>query len=145
MTAQLKEKKKLLKVIVDSNAFFVPLQFNIDIFEELKPLLGAKFELILLSPIQRELEAIAEKGSQKMRKWATYALELAKKCTRAEMKYEKGDSPDDVIADVAKKWGCPVFTNDRELRRRLRDISVPVIYVRQKSRLEIEGRITPPV
>jgi rRNA-processing protein FCF1 len=34
-----------------------------------------------------------------------------------------------------------VFTNDRQLRNRLRDINVPVIYVRQKSRLEIDGRL----
>jgi rRNA-processing protein FCF1 len=42
---------------------------------------------------------------------------------------------------IAKEWGSPVFTNDRLLRKRLRDISVPVIYVRQKSRLEIDGMI----
>ncbi|RLI16819.1 nucleotide-binding protein, partial [Candidatus Bathyarchaeota archaeon] len=34
-----------------------------------------------------------------------------------------------------------VFTNDRNLRKRLRNINVPVIYVRQKSRLEIDGRL----
>ena len=48
---------------------------------------------------------------------------------------------DDVIVKVAKAWNSPVFTNDRQLRKRLRDISVPVIYVRQKSRLEIDGLI----
>jgi len=46
---------------------------------------------------------------------------------------------DDVIVEVAREWGAVVFTNDKLLRRRLRDISVPVIYVRQKSRLEIDG------
>jgi rRNA-processing protein FCF1 len=40
---------------------------------------------------------------------------------------------------VARKCDCPVFTNDRKLRQRLRNINVPVIYVRQKSRLEIDG------
>jgi len=43
---------------------------------------------------------------------------------------------------VAKKWSSPVFTNDIQLKRKLRDISVPVIYVRQKTRLDIDGLIS---
>jgi len=141
MTAKPKRKKSIVRVILDSNAFFVPLQFKIDIFEELKTLLNTKFEPVLLSPVQKELETIAEKGSPKMRKLASYALNLVEKCTFLEVEDRIVGSPDDAIVEVAKKKNWLVFTNDRELRRRLRDISVPVIYVRQKSRLEIEGRI----
>lgn len=133
--------KKPLKVILDSNALFAPLQFKIDIFEELQRLLNKKFELILLLPIRKELETIAEKGSPKMRKLASYALGLSEKCTFLEVEDEITWCPDDAILETARKWKAPVFTNDRELRKRLRNISVPVIYVRQKSHLEIEGRI----
>lgn len=126
---------------MDSNALFVPLQFKIDIFEELKKLLNMKFELILLSPIRRELEKLAENGSPKMRKNASYALKMAEKCKLVELDEKiAGSSPDDVIFQVAREWKSLVFTNDRELRKRLRNINVPVIYVRQKSRLEINGR-----
>lgn len=141
MTAQTQHKKTPLKVILDSNALFVPFQFKIDIFEALETLLGRKFEPILLTPIKKELETIAEKGSPKMRKWASYALKLAEKCVSLELKDEVAESPDDAIVETAKKCNCLVFTNDRELRKRLRDISVPVIYVRQKSHLEIDGRL----
>jgi len=55
---------------------------------------------------------------------------------------DKGEATDDVIARVAKSWNTPVFTNDRALKVRLRDISVPVIYLRQKSRLFIDGLIS---
>jgi rRNA-processing protein FCF1 len=142
MATESKRAKKTLKVILDSNALFVPLQFKIDIFEELKTLLSVKFELVVLSPIRRELEIIAEAGSPKMCKLASYALKLAEKCVFFEVEKEKAAlSPDDVIVEMAKRWNCPVFTNDRELRKKLRNISLPVIYVRQKSRLEIDGRI----
>ena len=57
---KLKSRKKPLKIILDSNALFVPLQFKIDIFEEIKKLLNMKFELIILPPILRELEELAE-------------------------------------------------------------------------------------
>jgi rRNA-processing protein FCF1 len=141
MTEKPKHKEKTAKVILDSNAFFVPLQFKIDIFEELQTLLNVKFEAVLLSPILKELETIAEKGSPKMRKQASYALKLAEKCAFLEVKKKIAGSPDDAILEAARKCNCLVFTNDRKLRKRLRNISVPVIYVRQKSHLEIDGRI----
>jgi len=141
MTPKSEQQKKKLKVILDSNALFVPLQFKIDIFEELKTLLGVRFELVLPLSILKELHGISEKGSPKMQKWAAYALELAKRCEVVQFEEEKEGSPDDAIVNMASKWNCPVFTNDRALRKRLRDISAPVIYVRQKSRLEINGRI----
>ncbi len=134
--------RKLLRIILDSNAFFIPLQFKIDIFEELKRLLNVRYEVILLPPVQRELQAMAQEGSPKRKRYALYALGLAEKCKLIELDEEYADStPDDIILNIAHKWKCIVFTNDKELRKKLRDINVPVIYVRQKSRLEIEGRI----
>ena len=134
-------ERKKLKVILDSNALLVPLQFKIDVFSDLERLLNRSFEVILLSPVKRELEALARKGSPKMRKNASYALKLAKKCRYVEVDFPASELTDDVIVKIAEEWKSPVFTNDRKLRQRLRDISVPVIYVRQKSRLEIDGMI----
>lgn len=134
-----KVKEKPLRIIVDSNALFVPLQFKIDIFEELKRLLNRNFELVLISPVREELEKLAERGSPKTRKTASYVLKLAEeKCVYYRMD-QSFKVADEAIIQLAKKWGCLVFTNDRELKRRLRNINVPVIYVRQKSRLEIDG------
>ena len=134
-------KRETVKVILDSNALFVPFQFKIDIFESLEQLLERSHEVILLSPIKRELEVLTKKGSPKMRKNALYALKLAEKCKYVEVDAPASALADDVIVKIAKEWKSPVFTNDRQLKKRLRDISVPVIYVRQKSRLEIDGMI----
>ena len=128
------------EVIVDSNALFAPLQFKIDMFGELERLLNRRFELILLSPVRGELETLAAEGSPKTRRMANFALKLAEKCRYVEVNSSK-KVVDDVIVETAAKWRTPVFTNDSQLRKRLRDISVPVIYLRQKSRLEIDGMI----
>lgn len=141
MTASLK-KIQPLKVILDSNAFFVPLEFKIDIFEGLKGLLGRNVEFVLLSPVKRELELLAGGGSPKIRREALFALQLAEKCKYVAVETNEKTTTDDVIVRVAKSWDSPVFTNDRQLKKRLRDISVPVIYVRQKSRLYIDGLIS---
>jgi hypothetical protein len=140
MAVQTKPVKKL-RIILDANALFVPVQFKIDILEELKKLLNRNFEPILLSPTRRELERITVEGSPETRKQAGYALKLAEKCTFLEVQQEKNTPTDDLIVQVASKHKYAVFTNDRQLRNRLRDINVPVIYVRQKSRLEIDGRL----
>ena len=134
-----KPEQKKLKIILDSNALFVPLQFRIDVFNELERLLNRRFELILLSAVKRELEILAEKGAPKMRRNACCALRFAERCRLVEVDAEPSAPVDDVVVEAAKAWDAVVFTNDKQLRKRLRDISVPVIYVRQKSRLEIDG------
>ena len=140
MRTELKPRTKSLKIILDSNAFFVPLQFKIDIVEELKTLLNMRHELVLLSPVKQELERLVNEGSPQTRKDAVYALKLAEKCELLNV--EDDETPvDDVIMEAARKGDCAVFTNDKQLRKKLRDINVPVIYVRQKSRLNLDGRL----
>lgn len=133
--------KQALKVIADSNALFVPLQFKIDIFNELTRVLNRNFDLVLLSPVKRELETLAEKSSPKTRKNAVFALSLAEKCKYVKVLEKPKELTDDAIVRIAMQWKAPVFTSDKLLKKRLRDISLPVIYVREKSRLEIDGMI----
>jgi uncharacterized protein len=134
-------KTEPLKVILDSNALFVPLEFKMDIFEELRRLLNRNIEYILLSAVKHELEMLAAGDEPKTRRQASFALQLAEKC-RLVMVEDRKEQTDDAIVRIAKNWNAPVFTNDRVLKRRLRDISVPVIYLRQKSRLDIDGLIS---
>ena len=135
------KKSQTLKVILDSNAFFIPLEFRIDIFVEVERLLNRRIDFVLLSPVKRELEVLSAKDSPKIRRQAFFALKISEKCMYVPVEEDEKITTDDAIIRVAKAWNCPVFTNDSQLRRRLRDISVPVIYLRQKSRLVIDGLI----
>jgi rRNA-processing protein FCF1 len=140
--ASLPKKTETLKVILDSNALFIPLEFKIDIFEELRRLLNRNVEFVLLSPVKHELELLATKNSPKVRREASFALKLAEKCKYVPVENDEKLTTDDAIVKVARNWNSPVLTNDRQLKKKLRDISVPVIYVRQKSRLDIDGMIS---
>ncbi len=128
-----------IKVILDSNFLFIPSKFQIDIFEELLNLLNQQFDPILLSVTQQELHTIAKKGSPKIQKHASLALKLAQKCRIVQVNQGEDEAPDDVVVRVAEKWKCPVATNDRKLRNRLRSKGIPVIFLREKARLELEG------
>ena len=128
-------------MILDSNFLFIPSQFHVDIFEELESLLGQRVDSVLLSPTYREIRKISEKGSPKMRQQASLALKLAQKChiVRIEKGFE--ETYDDVIVRVAREWRCPVATNDGTLRRKLRSKGIPVVFLRQRCRLELEGAL----
>ena len=130
-----------VKVILDANFLFVPSQFNLDIFEELANLLTQRFEPILLSSTQKELQGLAESNSLKTRKQALLALRLAEKCRFVPIEKGLRETYDDVIVRVAAEWKSPVATNDSELKRKLRKSGVPVIFLRQKCRLELEGAV----
>jgi rRNA-processing protein FCF1 len=134
-------KQDPIKVVLDANFFLVPSQFNVDIFEEVAKLLNQRFEPVLLSSTQRELQGLAESASPKKRKQALLALRLAEKCRLIPVEKGLKETYDDVIVRVAAEWKTPVATNDRELRRRLRNLGVPVIFLRQKQRLELEGAV----
>ena len=99
-------------------------------------------EFILLSSVKHELEVLSGRDSPKLRREALFALRLAENCKVVHIEDDENETVDDTILKVAKNWDSPVFTNDRQLKLRLRDISVPVIYVRQKSRLGIDGLIS---
>ena len=130
-----------LKIILDSNALFVPIEFKIDIFEEVERLLNRRVDLVLLSPVKRELELLATKDSPKIRRQASFALKFAEKCKYIPIGEDEKNKLTTSLLMLQKLGIRRVFTNDSLLRRRLRDIRVPVIYVRQKSRLEIDGLI----
>jgi len=130
-----------LRVILDSNFLLIPPQFQVAIFEELKKLLNQQFNPVLLLPTYQELLGIAEHGAPKLRRQASLALKLAEKCTIVSVETHCGENPDDVILRIAKEWRCPVATNDRELRKRLRREGVPTIFLRQRAYLTIEGLI----
>ena len=134
-------KEEKVKVVLDSNFLFVPSQFHLDIFEELANLLNQRFEPILLSSTQKELQGLAESNSPKKRKQALLALKLAEKCRVVPVDKGSRETYDDVIVRVAVEWKSPVATNDRELRKRLKNLGVPVIFLRQKQRLILEGAV----
>jgi rRNA-processing protein FCF1 len=135
------DSKEPLKVILDANFFFVPSQFNLDIFEELKNLLNQRFDPILLSSTKKELQGLAKSDSPKEQKQAQLALKFAEKCRAVSAEKASDETYDDVIVRVAAAWKSPVATNDRELRKRLRDVGVSVVFLRQKRRLALEGSV----
>lgn len=130
-----------VKIIFDSNFLLIQPQFRININKELEKILNRKIEGIIISPIYEELQRLSKRKEIKERKNALMTLQLIKNFDIVKVERLQNETVDDLIIRLAKKWNSPVATNDKELRRRLRSRSIAVIYLRQKSRLEVEGMI----
>jgi len=129
------------RIILDTNFLFIPSQFHLDIFEELNRVVGQRIEPLVLSPTLEELQKFARSKSVKISKQALLGLKLAEKCTIINVEREYDESNDDAILRAALKIKCAVATNDRKLRQKLRDVGVPVVFLRQKSTLMLDGSV----
>jgi rRNA-processing protein FCF1 len=124
-----------VKVLLDANALMMPAQFSIDLFDELRQLVGA-FEPLVLECVVRELAGISS-GQGRDAAAARYALVAAQQCTTVHLKVVSFDSVDEQVVDYAQKNGCLVVTNDRRLREMLLSRSIGVISMRKQKRLEL--------
>ncbi|HMK84261.1 MAG TPA: DNA-binding protein [Candidatus Bathyarchaeia archaeon] len=127
-----------VKVILDSNFLMIPFQFHIDIFQEIEYLLQKKVDFIVPSAVKQELTSISARGGEGSSE-ASLALQLASRCRVVEVSLQPEETVDDAIVKAAQKLSAVVATNDIELKKKLRDIPVPVVFMRDKSKLEIEG------
>jgi len=115
----------------------VPGLFGVDVVKELDRLLEQPHEFTIPSPVLQELRRISEQGKPKERTAAKIGLILAERGKVLEVK----GAADKVIVDLALKGRYIVGTTDAALRKELRHRGVPVIYLRQRSHLAIDGWI----
>jgi rRNA-processing protein FCF1 len=127
-----------IKVILDSNFLMIPFQFNLDIFQEIEFLLQKKVDFIVPSAVKSELTGISSRGGEGASE-ASLALQIASRCRVVEVSLDAGEAVDDAIVKASQKLGAVVATTDIELKNRLKTLKVPVIYLRDKSKLEIDG------
>jgi rRNA-processing protein FCF1 len=127
-----------VKVILDSNFLMIPFQFNLDVFQEIEYLLQRKVDFIVPSLVKSELTGISTRGGEGAPE-ASLALQLASRCRVVEVALNPGETVDDAILKASQKLGAVVATTDIELKKRLRDVNIPVVYLRDKSKLEVDG------
>lgn len=127
-----------MKILLDANALMMPVQFQIDIFDELRILLGA-IEPVVLSGVIRELTGLSRaKGRDGAA--ARHGLVLGERCTIVESGDLKSESVDAQMIEYAARNACMVVTNDRRIRDALLTRGIGVISMRNQKKLEILRR-----
>ncbi len=128
-------------VLLDSNFLFIPLKFGVDIFEELRRLLGENMKCLVTRPVLEELDLLRQGAKRGFLKEIRFARKMAEKCDVFEDSLKTGETVDQSLVRVAIEEGFNVATNDAELRKALKREGVSVVFLRQRAFLEIDGVI----
>jgi len=127
-----------VKILLDANALMMPAQFQIDLFDELRILVGG-FEPVVLSGVINELTGLSQvKGKDGAA--ARCALMLAQKCTLVESEDLDSRTVDAQVIEYTTRNDCLVVTNDRRIRDALFVRGIGVISMRKQKKLEILRR-----
>ena len=126
------------EVVIDTNFFMVPFQFNVDIITELEKLLPS-YNLTTPSFVINELKGLKRNKNAKIRLNANLALKLANssKVEIKDISLLESETVDDALLRVSEV----LATNDIELKNRAKDKGITVAYLRQKKYIAVEGKI----
>ncbi|MBM3291697.1 hypothetical protein FJY84_03370 [Candidatus Bathyarchaeota archaeon] len=128
-------------IIFDTNFLMLPIRFGIDIFEQLDRLLDFSYQASVTKSVINELNDLKKNAKSSLTKEIDFALSTLSKYKIIDDSLNNEGSVDLHLLKLAKENSYVVATTDSELRRRLRDERIPVIYLRQKNHLALEGYI----
>ncbi|MBE6494900.1 MAG: twitching motility protein PilT [Methanobrevibacter thaueri] len=126
------------EVVIDTNFFMVPFQFNVDIITELENLLPS-YKLTTPSFVINELKGLKNNNKGKTRSNANLALKLANssKVEIKDISLLENETVDDALLRVSEV----LATNDIELKNRAKNKGITIVYLRQKKYIAVEGKI----
>lgn len=113
-------------ILLDTNPFLLPGKFKVDVFEQIREEFG-KPKLYTLDLVVKELKKIS-KGRSSNSRYAKLGLELLKR-NKVEIIRSKEKTADREIERIGKTY--IIFTQDRNLIRKLKAKSISVISLRQ--------------
>ncbi len=141
---KLRQVNKLpLIVVVDTNFLAVPVQFGLDIFEEAGRVLERQLEFHIPDSVVFEMEKRwSNPRDNKERLAFNVARSLVQRCKIITIPEAwKKLSVDDQVLRYAKHVKGVLATNDKELRKKARFANIPVLFLRGRKKLEIDGTI----
>ena len=126
------------EVVIDTNFFMVPFQFNVDIITELENTLPS-YKLTTPSFVINELKGLKRNSKGKVRLNANLALKLANssKVEIKDISLLENETVDDALLRVSEV----LATNDIELKNRAKNKGITVAYLRQKRYIAVDGNI----
>ena len=126
------------EVVIDTNFFMVPFQFNFDIITELEKVLPS-YKLTTPSFVINELKGLKRNNKGKIRLNANLALKLANssKVEIKDISLLENETVDDALLRVSEV----LATNDIELKKRAKAKGITIVYLRQKNYITVDGKI----
>jgi len=130
-----------VKVVVDTN-FLLTMAQGVIAPSSLNDAINASYELVTTDAVVKELETMSKREDLLARE-AGFALKLLERLGVQVLRVKAG-SADESVLTLAKELvqsgdRVVVATNDKNLRRSVRRLGVPTLYLREEGlRLEID-------
>ena len=115
-----------MRVLLDTSFVLWAAERGLDLMVLLDEVLPYPMEKVTPVQVIRELQAMCEDRSAKRSGLARTALRIADPTTVLDV--ERDGDTDGILLALASGGGFVVATMDTDLRKRLREASVPVIY-----------------
>ncbi|HDD57481.1 MAG TPA: hypothetical protein ENF43_03075 [Thermoplasmatales archaeon] len=124
-------------VILDTNMILSIFEQSIDLKNSILNLIG-KCEIVVPRTVLKELYLLSVHGKGKRKINAQSAIDYVER--NFDIIENEGDTDTSLIS-LAKRLKAVVATNDRELRKKLRENSIPVLFLRERKKLVSDGTI----
>ena len=132
----------MILVLIDTNILIHQVKNPIDIMGEIKRLVPQKFKVVCIPQILEEISILINHSKSNKEKNILQMVEkIAKSYELVDFHTEEKLETDDSIIEFGKKNNVIVLTNDSQLRGNLRKYKIPVIFIRKRRHLELEGII----
>jgi len=133
MEADRRRNNKVRCAILDTNVLMYIYLKKIDVIGQLRELGFKKF--LVPSQVVEELKRLEVSLTGKEKRAARFALNIT---ANLEVVDVEAEGTDVSLISLAKKLGCVLITNDKELKRRAMKEGIQVGYVREMCRVEVE-------
>jgi rRNA-processing protein FCF1 len=130
-----------LFIVLDTNILLLASEGKFNITSEIERIVPQKHEVVFLSTCLKELEYLAERP--KMSRKILFAKKMLESLQIVDFDVSDEITVDDKIVQYAieNKSQCVVVTNDLELKNRLLEQNIAVIFIRSKTHLELIGTL----
>ncbi len=139
-------KRRMLKIIFDTNFLLIPGSLKVDIFSEIDRIIDEPYELYVVDKTFQELNNIIENQKGKYKTYAKIALQLIKQKSikvidvKQKSLYMNPDFDehivDDILLEISDK-NTIIATQDKELRKKLALKKIKTIILRNKKYVEL--------
>jgi|SRR3972149_3842260 len=135
-------KLLMVEILLDTNFLLLPGEYRVDIFAEIRRIITGPYELIILDRTIDELNALALTGKPRQKPATKIALLLVKKHKVRVIETGRTIHVDKLIKDYAAKLprgGLIIATQDAQLKKALAKQHIPLIVMRKKQYLVLQG------
>jgi rRNA-processing protein FCF1 len=123
---------------LDTSFLMLSAKFHVDVISETEALLGGRVQFTVPEAVVTELRKLSQNLGAPGRDART-ALNLIREKKIPCVASGKASHADGALIQAANSQSVIVATADSELRKKIRSAGKPVIFFREKAKLELEG------